>query len=263
MHKKTYEKASRIIFAALGIAATACIASLITLIIGGVRPEVFEKAEADVDPSDLSSRLKETPDYGQSYVNNVIFLGDKTVCGVTSHELLKGGTDTKQVWTGEKGSLALDFSVSTATVVFPESGESLTVTEAMKRKKPDYTVITLGFENGVAYCNEEKFKDYYGKLIDAIREASPNTKIILQSVFPISKNAEKQLTSITNRKIDEANGWIEKLAEEKGVRYLHTSESLKDKSGALNPSFDSGDGVTLNESGYTAMLHYIRTHGYK
>ena len=47
------------------------------------------------------------------------------------------------------------------------------------------------------------------------------------------------------------------------MRYLHTAEVLKDKSGALDAKYDSGDGVTLNEAGYAAMLQYLRTHGYK
>jgi tetrapyrrole methylase family protein/MazG family protein len=100
--------------------------------------------------------------------------------------------------------------------------------------------------------NKEKIEDELGDL--------------LFSVVNVARfcdcNAESALEKATKKFMRRYTA-VEKLAEEKGVRYLHTAESLKDKSGALNPSFDSGDGVTLNESGYTAMLHYIRTHGYK
>jgi lysophospholipase L1-like esterase len=167
-----------------------------------------------------------------------------------------------QIWTGESGDLSLDYSIDTATVVNPRDGSSLTIKTALERMQPDYLIITLGLNNGVSYCTEEKFKEYYGKLIDAVNEASPDTRIILQSVFPVSKVAEKRLSGISNDKIDKANTWIEELAVEKSVRYLYTSSVLKDKKGYLSPQYDSGDGVTLNESGYAIMLEYIRTHGY-
>ena len=249
---------------ALGVAITACLVCLITLLIGGAKPGLFSPDDtAKADPNALSSRLTNTPDYGQSYINDVIFLGDKTIGGITKYELLKGGTETKQVWVDEKGTLTLDFGIANTNVIYPEDGTAISIAEAAARKKPGYIVITVGLENGVAYCSEEKFTEYYGRLIDTIRDAVPNTKIILQSVFPISNDAEKQLSGITNRKIDAANGYIERLAEEKGVRYLHTAEILKNKSGALDEKYDSGDGITLNEAGYAAMLGYLRTHGYK
>ena len=261
MKRSTFEKAAKGMIAALGILTAAYLVSLITLLISGMKPDVFVKRSdnAESDPSALSSRLDRTPDYGQSYINSMIFLGDRTVSAMASAD----SDLAKQIWSGESGDLSLDFSVDTATVVFPESGESLSVSAAVARKKPDYLLITLGANNGVSYCNEEKFKEYYGKLITAITESSPDTKIILQSVFPVSKDHEKQDPTLTNRKIDEANGWIESLAEEMGVRYLHTASALKNDGGALDPAYDSGDGITLNASGYAKVLDYVRSHGYK
>ncbi|MBQ8408333.1 MAG: hypothetical protein IJY39_05655 [Clostridia bacterium] len=265
MNKSTYRKSIRALIIAIGIAAATCLVAFITLLVGGIKPGTFvDNAAKDVnDPSALESRLTATPDYGNNYINNIIFLGDKTVYALGESGLLKGGTETLQVWSGESGDLSLDYSIDTCTVVFPEDGASISIKSAAERKKPDYIVITLGLNNGVAYCTEEKFKEYYGKLIDVLSEASPNTKIILQSIFPVTRAAEKRLSGITNDKIDDANGWIEELALEKGVRYLHTASVLKAKNGTLDEKYDSGNGITLNESGYSVMLDYIRTHGYK
>lgn len=264
MNKATYQKTMRALLVAVGIAAAACLVAFITLLIGGIKPGVFlgkSAAQAD-DPTALESRLQATPDYGDHYVNSMIFLCDRTLSPIAETTLLKGGNETLQVWSGESGDLSLDYSIDTATVIFPEDGASVAIRTALERKKPDFLLITLGLNNGVSYCTEEKFKEYYGKLIDAVAEASPDTKVILQSVFPISKAAEKKLSGISNDKIDEANGWIEELALEKGVRYLHTASVLKAKNGTLNEQYDSGDGVSLNEAGYAAVIEYIRTHGY-
>ena len=259
--KISHEKISKVAIIAIALILICCIVSLIMLAINGFK----FKPEKDSDDSEraLPSRLTETPDYGQNYINNIIFLGDCTISPIRSAAVLRDGADTKQIWTGESDTLSLDYGISTATVVFPETNESLSISEAMARKLPDYIVITLGYDNGVAFCTEERFKDYYSRLITEIKKASPDTKIILQSVFPISDKKQKDGSGITNDKIDRANGWIEELALDTSVKYLDTTSILKDSKGNLLAIYDSGDGVTLNQSGYMAVLEYIRTRGYK
>ena len=121
----------------------------------------------------------------------------------------------------------------------------------------------VGLENGVSYCNEERFKAYYKDLIKAIQEASPSTNIILQSVFPVSRSAEKSSPNISNDRIDEANRWIAEICEECSVKYLNTASALKDKNGYLAAEYDSGNGIILNAAGYKTVIQYIKTHGYK
>lgn len=245
------------------IALITCAVMLILLSINGFKDGVFSKKATAEEDFSLPSRLQKTPDYGQFYVDNMIFIGDQTIVPIRSSAILRDGADTKQIWTGEKGSLSLDYSLSTSTIVYPESAQSITLSEAISLKRPDHVIITLGFENGVAYCTEEKFKEYYGSLISVIKESSPDTKIILQSIFPVSDKKQKDDSGITNEKIDRANLWIEELANDNSVRYLHTASVLKDSKGNLNSDYDSGNGVTLNEAGYRKMIEYIRTHGYK
>ena len=256
-------KVLRPLIMATVIALVTCAVLLVLLLINGFKDNIFSKKISNEDSNALPSRLLETPDYGQFYLDNLIFVGDKTISPMRDAAVLRDGIDTKQIWTGEQNSLSLDYSTSVATVVFPESSEAISLSEAFQRKRPDYVVITLGFENGVAYCTEEKFKEYYGNLIEEIKESSPDTKIMLQSVFPVSAKKQKDGFGITNDKIDRANGWIEELALSSEVKYLNTVSVLKDSKGNLNPEYDSGDGYTLNAQGYTAVLDYIRTHGYK
>ena len=257
------QKALKPLITATIIALITCAVLLVLLSINGFKNNVFEVKTSDEDTNALPSRLLETPDYGQFYIDNLIFLGDKTISTMRDIAVLRDGVETKQIWTGENNSLSLDYSSSVATIVFPENGEAVSLSEAFQRKRPDYIVITLGFENGVAYCTEEKFKEYYGNLINTIKESSPDTKIILQSVFPVSDKKQKDNSGITNDKIARANTWIEELADSNAIKYLNTVSVLKDSKGNLKPEYDSGDGYTLNTEGYTAVLDYIRTHGYK
>lgn len=262
MLKFSYNKALKVLNVLILLVLTACLVSFVMLMINGAKP-VLSKAFSDESEEGLSSRLDKTPDYGQAYINSIIFVGDSTVANISSTELLSETFGPFQVWSGLDGELALDYNLSTSNIIFPETQKEISIPSAAEKKKPDYIVITVGVENGVPYCSEEKFKEYYTMLIESVRDSSPSTKIILQSILPVSKAAEKKDPSISNERIDNANRYIASLAEELSVRYLNTASALKGEDGRLDPRFDSGDGITLNGDGFAAMLDYIRTHGYK
>ena len=126
--------------------------------------------------------LAETADAGQAYIDKLVFLGDSTTYGLRAYKMLAGGKDTTQVWTPKIGTLTLS-QASFATIVYPETDEELTIADAVAKKKPEYLVITLGV-NGVAFMKEDYFKSEYKKIIDSVQTASPDTKIICQSIFP-------------------------------------------------------------------------------
>ncbi len=217
------------------------------------------------EPGYNSAYLDLTADYGQSYIDKIIFVGDSTTYGMKSktYACLTGGTDTKQVWTPESGTLSLDIDIAEASIVYPRTGQNMSIASAAALEKPEYMVITLGINNGVPFLTESQFKQCYRKLLDAVITASPSTKIMLQSVYPVNPNAENyHYSNITNEKIDRANGWVADLALEYDLRYLDTNPTLKDTDGYLKYSYQNGDGLHLNTEGFKAVLMYIRTHGY-
>ena len=262
--------------------AVVCVVELIALAVLNIRlkslkevppsdSEVIGALDADADASSgedqpaalpTSAQLSETADYGMEYIDKIIFVGDSTTNGMKSkaYHVLTGGTATKQVWTPESGTLSLDPNIAKALIRNPYSGTDMTIAEAAGQVKPEYMVLTVGLNNGVPFLDEGEFKLCYRKLIGAIAAASPDTKIILQSIYPVASNNTKE--SITNEKIDRANGWIKDLAEEYNIKYLNTNPSLKDADGYLKMSYQNGDGIHLNRSGFEAVLNYIRTHGY-
>ncbi len=208
-----------------------------------------------------SALLGQTADMGQDYIDSIIFLGDSTTYHMINRAVLTGGKQTNQVWSGALGTLTLDGNIHKTTIVYPQTGTEMTIAEAAAQQKPKYMVITLGV-NGVAYATETQFKAYYGKLIDAIKQASPDTKIMLQSIFPVSESYDQKGGKLCNANIDVANGWIMQLAAEKGCKYLDTASVLKNDGGTMIALYDAGDGIHMTADGYKAILQYIRTHGY-
>jgi len=209
--------------------------------------------------------LKETKDGGLDYQNRVVFLGDSTTYGLMPYGVLPGGKTSEQVWYGPKGTLAL-FNVKTAKISCEAFSESMRIPDALAKYPPDILVITLGV-NGVSSLDEEGFKEYYGWLIKTVFEKSPNTKIIAQSIYPISSFYQYQNT-LNNKKITVANGWIRDLVSEyynkgKAIYYLDTYNKLLDEHGEymdLDYKNSASDGIHLNKTGHKVVLKNLRTH---
>ena len=224
-------------------------------------PVETQTPDTETQPSaaPAGALLSETPDAGTEYQDKFVFLGDSTTYGIMYYGVLSGGKNTTQVWTPKSGTLAL-FNQSIATIVYPETGEEILIADAAAKKQPEYMLITLGV-NGVASMEEEYFKSEYSKLIQSILAVSPNTKIILNSIYPVASNYDVS-SGIDNTKIVEANKWIEAIAEENNVRFLNSYEVIVDGDGYMKTEYNS-DGLHMNADGYSRVLEYLRTHEYK
>lgn len=224
-------------------------------------PEPSGEPQVSDDPGKNDGvELTETADAGQSYIDKLIFIGDSTTYGLKAYSMLSGGTETTQVWTPTSGTLAL-FNQSWATILYPETGEEIPITDAVSRAQPEYVVLTIG-ANGVAMMDEAQFKADYTDLVNRILSVSPNTKVICNSIYPVESIYEAKDNGINNARIDAANVWVKEVAEATGTRYLNTASVLKGDDGCLVPEYGNGDGIHLCPTGFERVLNYIRTHAY-
>ncbi|MEG2519158.1 MAG: SGNH/GDSL hydrolase family protein [Oscillospiraceae bacterium] len=201
------------------------------------------------------SRLGETPDMGQEYIDKMVFLGDSTTNGLAHYKVVP----ENQVWTPANGTLTLS-RWSIDAIQYREEGTEISIIDAVTKKQPEYMLITLGV-NGVSFMKEDSFKKVYAELVEAIKIASPNTKIILNSIYPVT--ADYKVQGITNERISAANTWVEAVAKATGVKYLDSASSIKDETGAMPKGYDNGDFIHPNAETYGIIINYIRTHGYK
>ncbi len=203
--------------------------------------------------------LRGTADMGQEYIDSITFLGDSTTYGLKAYAVLTDGKKTKQVWTPSNGTLTLSYQ-GFVDIWYPDEDVEISIRDAMERKKPERMIITLGV-NGIAFMDKDYFISEYTDLVTSIQEISPDTQIILQSIFPIASNYEYQ-KDINNVKICDANTWILSVAEATGVKFLNTYTVLIGDDGFMNNKYQNGDGLHLNGDGFAVVLDYIRTHGY-
>ncbi len=190
------------------------------------------------------------------YADKLVFYGDSTTHGMKAYKVF-GSRDTTQVWTPNSGTLAL-FRAATDLVYDPNSKTEMSIADLCKSVQPEYLIVTLGV-NGVSMMDETWFKTDYQSLVNIIRQNSPDTKLILQSIYPIARSYAKQ-ESINNTKIQQANQWIVQIAKANGLPYLNTYSALVGADGYLPESYQNGDGMHFNEVGFAAVMDYVKTH---
>lgn len=199
--------------------------------------------------------LQQTEDMGEDYLDKFVFMGDSTTNGLGYYEMV----DPTQVWCPANGTFSL-FNQSIIRIRYPETGEELTIPELLTRKQPEYLLITLGV-NGISSMDEDYFKSEYKSLISTIRASSPNTKIIVNSMYPLCASYDTS-SGINMDKIKAGNGWLKDMAVEAGVYFVNTYSALVDSTGFMPEAYTNGDGLHLNPTSFELVLSYLRTHGY-
>lgn len=246
--------------AALFISAALIIG--ITVFFTGPFHELYAKNEPmNVDVIGGDEIAYDTNSSGEN-LDKLYFFGDSTTYGLLKYNVNNDGTHgenyhtlrASQIWVPEGGTFYLGNILSAEIAL--QDGRKLTLGDAAAAVKPEYLVITVGI-NGLTGWNEETFTKYYEKMLSLVQQGSPETIMILQSVYPSAENTEGKLAAFTNDKIDRLNSWIEKIAQKHGLSYIDSSQALKDSRGYLKVEYQNGDGLHLNTLGFNAILEYI------
>ncbi len=189
----------------------------------------------------------------------VFFFGEST----TAHLARAGGVlDSDEyrskVLRDESGTRYLDMRILSSPVFY--QGEKISFADAIEKAQPRVLVLSFGL-NGITRWSRDPdaFLRNYRALIDGVLERSPNTKILLQSVYPTGENTCFSLpTDELNQKISNLNMHISTLAEQyKSVDYVNTAALLAVESGSLSPVYDSGDGIHLTNDAYRVILKFL------
>ena len=207
--------------------------------------------------------LSESNTDSTSYIDKFIFLGESTTYHLKNRGVLSGGRETLQVWGPKSGTLLLEPNTSECRIIYPETKEELEFSEALKRKKPEYLMLTFGLNGATNFISRGSsyFKHCYKNLIDTVKQSSKNTVIIINSCFPVAENMNMQNHTVTAKKLNEyietLNVWAEEVALENGAFYINTASTLKNENGFLKSEYQTPDGFHLNSAAYIKILEYI------
>lgn len=120
--------------------------------------------------------------------------------------------------------------------------------------EPKNIYLMMGLNDSVFVKTEEKFKERYLAMLDALVEKFPDAKIYLQAIFPVSKTLdEKEDARVNNTKINSFNEVIKTIASERGLDYLDFSYLLKENEDYFEP-----DGMHLKSKFHKVWLNEVK-----
>jgi lysophospholipase L1-like esterase len=118
--------------------------------------------------------------------------------------------------------------------------------DSIVRAEPRVIALMIGFNDLSAGRSPEQVVADIEAVVGALREGTPRTRLIVQSVLPARVGRG---TSVSPETIVETNRGIEALCQKLGVEYLDVWSKMADADRSLPADF-TVDGVHLNGAGY-------------
>jgi lysophospholipase L1-like esterase len=102
----------------------------------------------------------------------------------------------------------------------------------------------------------------FDRMLSIIAAQSPNTKIYLQSVFPVNETMiSKDYRRINNMLVQQLNELLKKLSLKHQIIYVDVQSILKDEQGNLKKEY-THDGIHLWPDAYIHWARFLQTKKY-
>lgn len=119
--------------------------------------------------------------------------------------------------------------------------------ESIVRAEPKVVVLLVGINDLSSGRRPGEVVADIDAIVTAVRDGSPRTRLVVQSVLPVRSVAGRH--AVSPDLIAETNRGLESLCKQRGAEYLDVWTALADGERMLGSGF-TVDGVHLNGSGY-------------
>ena len=199
---------------------------------------------ANSSESSIPQTISVPAGYKYKYADDDLFVGDSILSGLSTYDILS----THNV-AAEIGFTPYKVHYNTL------SDYAGTAVDYAGHITPKHINIMLGTNSiGPDASVSEMIKDYK-ELIAALREVTPNSKICVISVPPITKDSSAaDSAGITKKMIDDTNKQIKKMCSEINVPYFDLNSHLSDDEGYFKAEYAEGDGMHFKKATYNILL---------
>lgn len=200
------------------------------------------------------------PEFGRvdtSWFADAAFLGDSLTAGFSASEynIDVGGA----LICGYEG-ISPNTIVNRTTVTSPDRGDEVAM-DVLTNAQPAKLYILIGTNALVQTGNDESFLAYYGRMLDDLQAALPNTAIYVQSILSATQETvTEDAPGLAPDRLATINAAIQGLCAERGCYFLDLNAEFRDESGYLLSDYAQPDGVHLTVSGYNKWVSYLCTH---
>ena len=196
------------------------------------------------------------PAAAEDPIDRMTFFGDST----TAHLALRGGIPKERVWSGAASTVLFETVNRTKCVHLQKENKNVTLPEAVALKNPQILVITVGVSGGAGTLPDEVFTEIYRELLLSVRKANPKTKILVQSLLPLSDRSVKHYKRLTKEAVLQANLRLRTLCEEMQIPYADSHSLLIDPdTGYLKPEYQNDEYMHLTSAAYAVILENLRS----
>lgn len=207
-----------------------------------------------IPPYDTSGAVLESEAVGDDYFDDALFIGNSLIVGLQKAVTLKATYFA---------SVGLSVShVFTEETVLLSDGTYATVSDALETVSFQKVYLMFGV-NELGWGSITSFVQYYGKLIDRIREVNADAVIYVQSLLPINEEkwaqSKEYRSYVNNVSAATFNGKIAEMCKEKSVYFVNVAEVMTDETGNLFKEA-TGDGVHINAAYSEKWITYLKTH---
>ncbi len=178
----------------------------------------------------------------RTYVHKTIFAGD-SICQAVGY----GQAFPQMTFAGKKKVIAYR-GLNTVTFHTKRIFDGKTGLQKLVAEKPYRAYLMLGM-NEIHYRKTSDMVTEYKGIIQALKQGSPGTDIVLCAVSPVTRGEMARNPGYS--RIPSFNKELEKLAKKTGTTYFDYTSFLKDSSGYLKAEYAEGDGYHWKASAYT------------
>ena len=133
--------------------------------------------------------------------------------------------------------------------------------DVLTNAQPAKLYILIGTNALVQTGNDESFLAYYGRMLDDLQAALPNTAIYVQSnLSATQETVTEDAPGLAPDRLATINAAIQGLCAERGCYFLDLNAEFRDESGYLLSDYAQPDGIHLTVSGYNKWVSYLCTH---
>lgn len=197
-----------------------------------------------------------------SYFDDAVFIGDSVTVSLQYYCAASGALGSAQFLASTSLSQLNAESAVTRSSFHPSyRGVKMKVEDAVAASGAKKVYIMLGINclrSGAEYSANALVK-----LIDKIKEKSPDAVILIESTTPMTDTSNIKSSSLNNNVIDAYNAKLLEACDERGWYFINVAEAVKNASGSLNASYCSDKnvmGIHFNYTGDEIWVNYLKTH---
>ena len=129
----------------------------------------------------------------------------------------------------------------------------------VEQYNPDKLFLMIGTNDIGDGTSKEDIIKNIDEIISMIKEKEPDTKIYLETIYPVNLDKRKHDKRRNNRYISDINIELKKYCEDNDVEYIDIYSHLVDKNDTLKSEYTE-DGLHLNDLGYEIVTNILKKY---